>query len=69
MRNWNNRQHEEALKRRRIKNKERYDAEHYEWIDADTSTYIGNGFTPNDTSTTDFRNDLSPKVRIRKKNK
>lgn len=68
MRNWNNRQHEEALKRRRIKNKQKYDAEHYEWIDADTSMHIGNGFTPNDTST-DFGNDLSPKVRVRKKNK
>ena len=68
MKNWNNRQHEEALKRRRIKNKERYNAEHYEWIDVDTSIHIGNGFTPNDTST-DFGNDLSPKIRVRKKNK
>lgn len=66
MRSWNNRQHEEALAKRRRKNHQRYIEENYEWIDADTST-TDNNFGPNVSTATEFDNLTSPMVRVKKK--
>lgn len=66
MRRWNNRQHEEALRIRRNKNRERNERKNYEWISTDTSLYSFNDISTVGTGVSTEYNNPSKLTKVKK---